>query len=141
MQTNNLRKKRQRCYAQEMHHIVSEKKTKAFASILFLIGLALLSFMDAWWPGIMLVIGIPLAIRQFLLAKFYDMAVTLLVFGGVFFIVQFGFWQNLLLPVLFIVGALYISFQEYFRRTTEPEDEREEDLNEELEEDQQDERK
>ncbi|MBI2743458.1 MAG: hypothetical protein HYX48_06030 [Chlamydiales bacterium] len=121
-----------------MHKLfVSKKKAKVFAFVLFLMGLLVLSLINDWWPGIMLVIGIPLAVRQFSLGRYYDMCVTLFVFLGVFFTALFSFSERYLLPVLFIVGAIYLSFREYIESTTPPEDESEEDLNEEIEEEQQ----
>ncbi|MFI5333946.1 MAG: hypothetical protein ACHQT8_02120 [Chlamydiales bacterium] len=122
-------------------HLVSKKKAKAICGALFLVGLAILSFTNDWWPGIMLVIGIPLALRQYFLGRYYDMAISLGVFVGVFLIAAFQLSQRFLLPVLFLVGAIYLLFREYFTSTTEPEDEEEENLNEELEEEQQEKRK
>jgi hypothetical protein len=121
----------------EMHKILlSKKKTQGICGAMFLVGLAILAFTDAWWPGIMLVIGLPLAIRQYAMGRFYDMGITLIVFGGVFFIAMFGWQQRIFLPVLFIVGAIYVFFREYFESTTESEEVIEEELNEEIEEDQ-----
>jgi hypothetical protein len=117
-------------------HILSEKKTQALTGALFLVGLAVLSFTSAWWPGIMLVIGIPLALRQLLLGRYYDTFVSLLVFVGVFVIALFHLSERFLLPVIFIVGAIYLFSREFFEKNTEPENEREGDLNEEIEEDQ-----
>lgn len=118
-------------------HILSEKKTQAITGALFLVGLAALSYTGAWWPWIMIVIGIPLALRQLLLGRYYDTAITLIVFVGVFIISIFQLSERFLLPVLFLVGAIYLFAREYFDTTSEPEAEREEDLNEEIEEDQQ----
>ncbi len=121
--------------------LVSKKKAKAYCTALFIVGLAILSYINLWWPGIMLVIGIPLALRQFFLSRYYDMAVTLFVFIGVFVIAQLSWSERVLLPVIFVVGAIYLFFREYFDSTTASEEEYEEDLNEEIEEDQQQKKK
>ncbi len=113
---------------------LSHKKTSALCTALFLVGLALISFFDYWWPGIMLAVGIPLAIRQYLHGKHTDVVVTLLVFLGVFITVQFNIPWKLLLPILFVVGAIYIFFRDFLESREESEVEREEDLNEEIEE-------
>ena len=118
---------------------LSHKKTSALCTALFLIGLALISFFDYWWPGIMLVVGIPLAVRQYLHSKIFDTAVTLIVFLGVFVTVQFHIQWKLLLPVLFVIGAIYIFFRDFVESKEESEDEFEEDLNEEIEEEQEEE--
>ncbi len=91
----------------------SPNKAGAIFSALVLIGLAILTITDAWWPGIMLVIGIPLALRQYLLKRTYDMCVTLLVFVGTFISVQYDLNWRILLPVLFCIGAIYILIREF----------------------------
>lgn len=118
--------------------LASQKRVKAISLALFLIGLAILSFLDAWWPGIMLVVGIPLALRQFLLGRHYDAAVSILVFGGVFITVQFDISWQILIPVFFTVGGIYVLFREYLESKNAPEEEKEQDINEEIEEEQED---
>lgn len=117
------------------HPITSKKKAQALSTALFLIGLATLIFTDAWWPGIMLIIGIPLALRQYLLGRSYDMMMTLLVFIGTFITVQFDISWRIFLPILFTLGALYILFREFLGPDETTEEEREEELNHEIEED------
>ena len=119
-----------------MNRIVSKKRAKAISVALFLIGLAVIAYLKAWWPGIMLAVGIPLAIRQYLLGRHYDMGVTLFVFVGVFVTVQFNISWEILLPVLFALGGIYILFREFLENKEEPLEEEEEDLNKEIEEDQ-----
>ncbi len=119
-----------------MSRIASKRSTKALTLALFLVGLALISYLKAWWPGIMLVIGIPLALRQYLLGRHYDMGVSLFVFLGVFITVQFNISWEILLPVLFALGGIYVLFREVLESKEEPEDEKEEDINHEIEEDQ-----
>lgn len=118
--------------------LLSHKKTKALTFVLFLVGLAIISFFNYWWPGIMLVIGIPLALRQYLFRRYYDVAITLVVFLGVFVTVAFHIEWKLLLPILFVLGAIYIFFRDFIESKEMSEAEREEDLNEEIEEDQKD---
>lgn len=118
------------------HPMTSKKKAKALSFALFLIGIAILSIIGSWWPGIMLAIGLPLALRQYLLDRHYDVGITLFVFVGVFVTVQFNISWEILLPVLFTLGGIYIFFREYLESKTAPEEEIEEDLNEEIEEDQ-----
>lgn len=117
-----------------MHHpLVSRRRSKVFSVALFLIGLAIISYLHTWWPAIMLVIGLPLAFRQYLLGRFYDMVITLFVFVGVFVTVQFDIWE-VLLPVLFATGGVYLLFREFMEGKEETLAEEEEDLNHELEE-------
>ena len=115
--------------------LISKKRAKAISVALFLIGLAIISYLAAWWPGIMLVVGIPLALRQYLLGRHYDMGISLFVFVGVFVTVQFNISWEILLPVLFAIGGIYILFRE-FLESKEPLAEEEEDINHEIEEEQ-----
>lgn len=107
------------------HPKTSLRRAKNFSSALFLVGLAIVSFTETWWPGMMLVIGIPLALRQYLFGRNYDALLSLVVFGGIFIASGFNISWEILLPVLFTVAALYILGREFFTPypTTEPEDE------------------
>ena len=116
------------------HPITSRKKAQTLSTALFLMGLAALVITEVWWPGIMLVAGLPLALRQYLLGRNYDMAITLLVFVGTFITVQFDISWRILLPVLFTLGALYILFKEFFGPEEITEEDKEEDLLHEMEE-------
>jgi ABC-type multidrug transport system fused ATPase/permease subunit len=116
------------------HPVTSRKKAQALSTALFLVGLATLVFSDTWWPGIMLIVGLPLALRQYLLGRHYDMVVTLVVFVGTFVTVQFDISWRIFLPILFTLGALYILFREFFGPDETTEQEREEELNNEIEE-------
>ncbi len=118
----------------EHHPITSRKRAHTLSTALFLIGLAILSFTGIWWPGIMLVVGVPLALRQYLLGRNYDMMVTLLVFVGTFVTVQFDISWQVFLPTLFSIGAIYLLFREFFGPDETTEDEKEEELNCEIEE-------
>lgn len=118
----------------EHHPITSKKKAHSLSTALFLIGLAILAYTEVWWPGIMLAVGLPLAFRQYLLGRTYDMLISLLVFVGTFITVQFDISWRLFLPILFTLGALYILFREFFGPDETTEDEREELLNHEIEE-------
>ena len=114
--------------------IVCLKKAKGFAFVLFLAGLIILSYTGVWWPGIMIAIGLPLALKQYLAGKRYDVAITLFVFIGVFVTVAFDIQWQILLPVLFTVGGIYILCRDFLESSAISEEEKEEDLNEEIEE-------
>ena len=114
--------------------IMSRKKAHALSFALFLIGLAILTFTKSWWPSIMLVVGLPLALRQYLLGRMYDMIITLVVFIGVYITVQFQIKWDILLPVLFTIGGIYIFFREFFGPKKISEREKEEEKNKEIEE-------
>lgn len=113
---------------------MSKRKAHALSFALFLIGLAILTYIKIWWPAIMLVIGIPLALRQYLLGRTYDMIISLIVFLGVFITVQFSIKWDILLPILFTIGGIYIFFREFFGPKNNQEIEKEQDINKEIEE-------
>ncbi len=121
--------------------LVSHRIAKALSLALFLVALAIITYTNQWWPGIMLGIGIPLAIRQYLLGRHYDMYVSLFVFIGVFVTVQFKISWQILLPILFTVGGIYIFFREFIESKTPSEAEKEEDINHRIEEKEGDEKR
>lgn len=96
--------------------ITSYAVAKTVSLILFLVGLVIATYYGTWWPGIMLVIGLPLALRQYLLGKHFDMIVSLFVFIGVFLTVEFKIAWQVLLPVLFCIGGIYIFFREFLEK-------------------------
>jgi len=92
------------------------KKTQlTYIASLFFLGLIILIVTEAWWPGIMLVVGLPLALRQYLANRVYDMYITLLVFVGAFVTVQFDIVWRIFLPVLFSIGAVYVLCYEFLK--------------------------
>jgi len=117
------------------HPKASQKRARAISSSFFLIGLAILSILGQWWPGILLVIGIPLAFRQFLLGKIYDAFLSLVIFVGAFVATRYEISWEILMPVLFVIAALYILIREFCSPRETPEPEIEESLNKEIEED------
>ncbi len=120
------------------HPIASRKKAQTISLSLFLVALAIVSMTGKWWPGMMLVVGIPLAIKQYLLGKRYDVLITLLVFIGGFISVSEEFSWPVILPVLFTLGAIYVFCRDMIEGSSLTEEEQEEDLNEEIEENQHD---
>jgi len=111
---------------------LSNRRARAFGTSIFLVGLAVLSFTDQWWPNIMLVIGLSLCIKQFLQKRLYDGILSIIIFGGVFVIYEFQFSLKILLPILFLSAALFLLVREFSQRNTESEEE--EDINIEIEE-------
>ena len=110
----------------------SRRQIHALSGGLCLIALAMIAYWNAWWPGVMLAIGLPLALRQYLMGRNYDMWISIVVFCGVFITVQFDIHWEVLLPVLLAIGGVYILFREYIESKQESEADREEDLNQEI---------
>ena len=112
---------------------MSERKAHALTIGIFLIGLAILAYANVWWPPILLVIGIPLALRQYLVGRQYDMAISLIVFLGAYITIQFDLHLQIALPVLFTIGAIHVLIREFLSRK-HTEIEREKDSEKEIEE-------
>ena len=103
--------------------LIAINKAKALSTALFLVGLAILFFVDSWWPGIMLAVGLPLAILQYLQGRMYDMWVSLFVFVGAFVTVQFNIKWEIFLPVIFAIGGIYIFFREWMESKSSEDEE------------------
>jgi len=110
--------------------VLLRKRAKIVALIIFLLALIVMTFLGTWWPGIMLAIGIPLAILQYLQGRLYDMGITLFVFIGAFVTVQFDIQWQVFLPVLFAIGGIYIFFREWIESRSAKDEELEEDKKE-----------
>jgi len=103
--------------------------------LLFFIGCLTIMFISRnWWPGSLLVVGLPIALKQFLMNRYFDMTVSLVVFIGAFVSIQYDIIWQIILPVIFLMGGLYVILKEFFTPKRVYEDEKEEDLNEEMEE-------
>ncbi len=61
----------------------------------------------------MIVIGIPLALKQFLQKRLQDAAISLFIFVGFFILAQFNISWKILIPILFIMAAVYILCKEW----------------------------
>ncbi len=116
------------------HSMLSHRRAHVLAVSVFLTGLAVVSFMNAWWPGMLLVVGLPLALHQLLLGKRYDALISLIIFSGGFALWWLNLPTHILLPILFLTSALYLLFREWIDDTTLSEEEAEEELNHQLEE-------
>ena len=101
------------------------------------VGFAILAAFGKWWPGILLAIGIPVSLRNFLTGKVYEGFVSLVIFFGVYLSYYFEFRGRVAAVVIFGLGALYFFLKEFVppAEPDETEDEMEEDINHEIEED------
>lgn len=110
--------------------VLMRKKAKVVALIVFLLALIIITYMGAWWPGIMLAVGLPLAILQYLQGRMYDMAISLFVFVGAFVTVQFNIKWAVFLPIILAIGGIYIFFREFIYSRSAEEEEMEENKDE-----------
>lgn len=94
--------------------LVVKRKADAMANGIFLIGLGILLFTNAWWPGILLVLWISLFLRQFLTGRLYDAFLSTVILVGLFLVTYIKLNWSVILPVLFVIGGIYLIFREYF---------------------------
>ncbi|KAF3362808.1 Uncharacterized protein PHSC3_000667 [Chlamydiales bacterium STE3] len=96
------------------YFILEKRKADALANGIFLVGLGILFYTGFWWPGILLVLFANLAIRQYFTHRIFDLMVTSVILLGLFLLSFFSLSWDVLMPVLFIFGGLYIILKEYF---------------------------
>ncbi len=85
----------------------TEKKAKAWSLALLLFILAIITYWNFWWPGVMLAIGLPKALKHGLMKKFTEMSIYLVVFVGIFITVQMGMGGRIIAALLLFFGSLY----------------------------------
>lgn len=96
--------------------ITSHRKAVSISAGVFLICLAVLSLTGYWWPGILLAIGIFAALKEFLRGRYYDLLLSILIFGGLFAVFTLNAGWAVIVPVLFTIGGIWILFRELTTR-------------------------
>lgn len=94
--------------------LISKRKADAIANGGFLIGLGILLFTNSWWPGILLVIWASLFLRQYLTGRNYDAFISTVILVGLFLVTFIKINWSVIIPVLFVIGGIYLIFREYF---------------------------
>ena len=93
--------------------VMSKLKADSISNGVFLIGIGILFFLNAWWPGILLVIWATLATRQYFTGRFYDLTVTSILLLGLFVVTFLNLNWTIIVPVLLILGGIHLIFREY----------------------------
>ncbi|HRD55442.1 MAG TPA: hypothetical protein PLC42_03495 [Parachlamydiaceae bacterium] len=94
--------------------VVTKRKAEIISNGIFLMALGILFWTNSWWPGILLAIWGCLGARQYLTGRYWDFAITSIILIGLFVVSFFNITLSVLIPVLFVVGGIYIIFREYF---------------------------
>lgn len=113
---------------------LSKKKADAISVGVFLIALGILLYTNAWWPGILLAIWAMLATRELFTRRYYDLVLSSIIFLGLYVVYFLKVDWSVLMPVLFVVGGIYLIFRESYYATEEDEIERNTESEEEIEE-------
>lgn len=117
------------------HPYFSEKKTHAISFSILLLGLAVLSFTGTWWPWLMAVIGLSTIVKHMLRGKFYDAALSLIIFGGIVVTTGWNIGGEYFIPVVLILASIYMIVKAFFQPDIGSEAEAEEEQNLEISED------
>ena len=99
------------------------KQSKLISLVVFFLAIIIIALMRYWWPGIMLALGLPLAVFQYTQRRHYDTVITLFVFLGAWLTVQFDIEWEVILPVLFSLGGIYLFFREWIESRSDKDDE------------------
>lgn len=94
--------------------ILPKHKADAISNGAFLMGLAVLFASNTWWPGILLLLWVSVALREYLTGRFYDLVISSIILIGLFAMALFDLSISFLVPMLFILGGIYIIFREFF---------------------------
>ncbi len=94
--------------------LMGKKLAHILAFILFAIGVAILTHYKIWWPALILVLGLPVALKHYLLGEFFETFLALFIFFGLYITFKFQFKPDILLPVFVTLGGIYIFFKEFF---------------------------
>lgn len=81
---------------------------------ILLIGLGVLFYTNFWWPGILIVLWVSIGVREYLSKRYYDLFVSTIILLGLFVMYYLNVNWNILLPILFVLGGIYIICREFF---------------------------
>lgn len=93
---------------------ISKRKIDALSNGILLVGLGVLFFTNTWWPGILIVVWAWLGLRQWLSNRKFDLIVASVILWGLFLMSFLNISLNVLVPVLFVLGGIYIVFREFY---------------------------
>lgn len=93
---------------------MKRSKIDAIGNGVFLILLGVLFYFNWWWPGILVAIWASLAVRQMLSGRMQDLLLSSFLLGTLFFVAFFNLSWNLMAPLLFVMGGLYIIMKEFY---------------------------
>lgn len=93
---------------------MAKGKIDAISTGALLICLGVLFYTHLWWPGILVAIWIHLALKQYLSGRIFDLIVSSFVLLGLTFIASTRIDWAVVLPVMFVVGGIYLIFREFF---------------------------
>lgn len=94
--------------------LFTKRKADAISNGVFLVALGALFYFEFWWPGILLAIWAALTTRQYLTGRQNDLMISTVILLGLFIVTYFRLDWSTLMPVLFVLGGIYLIFREYY---------------------------
>lgn len=97
---------------------LSPTTTHILTALVVLAGGGALLYFDMLWPEIVLIIGLAIALKQYLGGSLFDPIASLVVFGAMYVTTKMNIgWEVLIpLPALIFVIGFFILIHEYFLR-------------------------
>lgn len=89
-------------------------KIEAIGNGVFLIILGILFYFNWWWPGILIAVWASLAVRQVLSHRMQDLLLSTFLLGSLFVVAFFNLSWNLVTPIIFVFGGLYLILREFY---------------------------
>lgn len=88
---------------------VGKEKINCLAAGLFIIGMALMAYLQysQLWVGIIVVTGITIVVRQFLLGEIVDMVAAIVFFLATFIVAFWDLNPNRVVPIILGIGGIY----------------------------------
>lgn len=96
---------------------LSDMAASIVAGVVFVLVAIIAFLLNFFWAGLVLALGIALALRQFLMIEIYEAILTLVVFGFTFILYQFNLMWGVLVPapLLAAAAALFLLLREIFK--------------------------
>lgn len=92
--------------------LLAKRKARGISVGIFLVGLGLILYYGTVWPDILMVIGLSLGVKQYIRGRIYDVIVTAAIFGGIYSYYKLNLNWDFVLPVLLVVGGIYLIARE-----------------------------
>ncbi len=92
--------------------LLAKRKARGISVGIFLVGLGLILYYGTVWPDILMVIGLSLGVKQYIRGRIYDVIVTATIFGGIYSYYKLNLNWDFVLPVLLVVGGIYLIARE-----------------------------
>lgn len=93
---------------------MKRSRVEAIGNGVFLILLGVLFYFNWWWPGILVAVWASLATRQVLSSRMQDLLLSTFLLGTLFIVAFFRLSWDLITPILFVLGGLYLILREFY---------------------------